>query len=460
MAGGDFVFVNDGSTYADTGWVLVDPVTTVGTSPVIFTQFSGAGTYQAGNGIALDGTVFSANVDGVTTAIVGGNIVVKAGAYLTAPNIGAAIGTSINLVGNANVGNIGATNGVLTGALSVTGNANVGNLGTAGLIVAIGNITGGNLVTNGVVEATGNVSGGNITTTGVVSATGNVSGGNLTTAGVISGGSLSLSTGNAEVGNLAVTSLANVGSLRVNGTANLGAVGNVKITGGNAGQVLQSSGSGNVTWADISTSSLANGNSNVSVSSNGPVTISAGGFANVIIAETDGAANVYGLKVRAYAQVAGPLTVSGNITGNANVSINNTIAAANVYANSGTAQGNVVISRNEVWVASGVEKQGAKTITTTSTTPNQTIVSIANDADVITGIEFFVKGQDGNAKYSSQTVSCVASNAAVDYSIYGTNYLGSSPGSISVVAVGNAIELRVTPSSSNSTIWAASYKYI
>jgi hypothetical protein len=58
MAGGDFVFVTHG-TYADTGWVLSEPVTEVGASAVIFTQFSGAGAYEAGAGLSRDGTTFS-----------------------------------------------------------------------------------------------------------------------------------------------------------------------------------------------------------------------------------------------------------------------------------------------------------------------------------------------------------------------------------------------------------------
>jgi hypothetical protein len=66
MAGGDFIFVTHGTTYADTGWVLSEPVTAVGTDPVLFIQFSGAGTYNAGNGLTLDGTEFS--IDTTITA--------------------------------------------------------------------------------------------------------------------------------------------------------------------------------------------------------------------------------------------------------------------------------------------------------------------------------------------------------------------------------------------------------
>lgn len=59
IQGGDFLFVTGGNTYENTGWVQTETVTTVGTDPIIFTQFSGAGTYSAGTGLELNGTVFS-----------------------------------------------------------------------------------------------------------------------------------------------------------------------------------------------------------------------------------------------------------------------------------------------------------------------------------------------------------------------------------------------------------------
>jgi hypothetical protein len=62
MAGGDFIFVTHGTTYANTGWVLGEAVSTVGTDAVDFVQFSGAGTYTAGSGLTLTGTEFTVNV--------------------------------------------------------------------------------------------------------------------------------------------------------------------------------------------------------------------------------------------------------------------------------------------------------------------------------------------------------------------------------------------------------------
>ncbi len=55
------VFVQEGVKFAKTGWAVgnaTQPV--VGTDPITFTQVSGANQYTAGNGIALDGTQFSA----------------------------------------------------------------------------------------------------------------------------------------------------------------------------------------------------------------------------------------------------------------------------------------------------------------------------------------------------------------------------------------------------------------
>lgn len=60
---GDFVFVSGGSNYADTGWVQTENVSTLGTDPISWTQFSGAGTYLAGNGLELNGSTFSIDTD-------------------------------------------------------------------------------------------------------------------------------------------------------------------------------------------------------------------------------------------------------------------------------------------------------------------------------------------------------------------------------------------------------------
>jgi hypothetical protein len=62
---GDFFFVTGGTTYDNSGWVQTATITTLGTDPIVFEQFSGAGTYVAGNGLTLTGNSFSINT-GVT----------------------------------------------------------------------------------------------------------------------------------------------------------------------------------------------------------------------------------------------------------------------------------------------------------------------------------------------------------------------------------------------------------
>jgi len=57
---GAFVFVEQGTTNGDTGWVCTNnPPVTLGSTNIVFSQFSGAGTYTASNGVVLNGTVFS-----------------------------------------------------------------------------------------------------------------------------------------------------------------------------------------------------------------------------------------------------------------------------------------------------------------------------------------------------------------------------------------------------------------
>ena len=56
--GGDFVFVTGGTANDNKGFVQINTVGTVGTDPIEFSQFSGAGTFTAGTGLTLDGSTF------------------------------------------------------------------------------------------------------------------------------------------------------------------------------------------------------------------------------------------------------------------------------------------------------------------------------------------------------------------------------------------------------------------
>jgi len=67
-----YTFIEEGSTYADTGWVCtINKGGTLGTTPITWSQFSGAGTYLAGTGLTLSGNTFSITNTAVTAGSYG-----------------------------------------------------------------------------------------------------------------------------------------------------------------------------------------------------------------------------------------------------------------------------------------------------------------------------------------------------------------------------------------------------
>jgi hypothetical protein len=147
MASGDFTFVSNGTLYANTGWVQTDPVTIVGTSPVTWIQFSGAGAYTAGTGLTLTGTQFSITNTAVTAGAYGsatqvGTFTVNAQGQLTlagnttvTPAVGSitGLGTGVATALAVNTGSAGAFV-LFDGALGTPSSGTVTNLtGTASI---------------------------------------------------------------------------------------------------------------------------------------------------------------------------------------------------------------------------------------------------------------------------------------------------------------------------------------
>lgn len=98
--GGDFVFVTGGTILDNTGWVQTEVGVVVGTNSIIFTQFSGAGTYIAGNGLTLTGSTFSINTSITADLSTVQTLTNKTltSPTLTTPSIGVATGTSFNSI--------------------------------------------------------------------------------------------------------------------------------------------------------------------------------------------------------------------------------------------------------------------------------------------------------------------------------------------------------------------------
>jgi hypothetical protein len=68
---GSYVFIKHGTLYSATGWIatVTNAATfAVGTDPINYFQFSGAGTYTATDGVSLNGTQFSADSTVVRTS--------------------------------------------------------------------------------------------------------------------------------------------------------------------------------------------------------------------------------------------------------------------------------------------------------------------------------------------------------------------------------------------------------
>ena len=318
-------------------------------------------------------------------------------------------------------------------------------------------------------------------------------------------GNISLHSANANVqanyflGNISVTSL-----------ANLGDVGNVKITGGTNGYVLQTDGTGNLSWASQggSIASISNGTSNVNIPAvNGNINFSSAGNANVVVitgtgANISGTANVTGNlvagNITAGAGSGGSITggnlvsanyftgtlttnaqpnitsvgsltslsVTGNITsGNASLgnaatanffigSGNNlsNIAGANVsgqVANaliSGTVYTNAQPNITSVGSLTGLTVSNATGVVNFTTTANVTLGAVGN-LHISGGTNAYVLSTDG-----AGTLSWVAQSGGSSSNISNGNSnvnIPSANGNVNISAVGNANVVVITGTGAN-----------
>ena len=457
MGYGDYFFVQQGLSYAGSSYVVTSPIGEIlfGLTNIQFSQFSASGSYSAGNGIAINGTVISANVDNDTTAIVGGNITVKVSANLVTPNLGDATFSSLSWNTLSN-GNVTANN------LSISSIANI----TLDLTV------GGNIQANGTISSNANVSGLNLTTSGNVQATANVLANNVNANTLITVPTANVSNiinaGNIDIINALTGNTANFsGNVVVpNLTVNLALAGNTANFSGNVVALNTSAG-------NLLTANFANIASNT-ITSNLSVNLElAGNIANftgnLVAANlvTSGVANV------AQLQVTGNVTT--DLLPNANVTHdlgNATLRWDNAYVGNIDASGNLTIGGNisadsysantfNANVAVNVGNTNIKwgTVTTTSITANQAIAQAPYSG--VTGVDFLIKGEDSTgSKFSVAHIIAVTDGSNVDYSTYGTVFLGGTTGTLSVAISGSNIVLQVTPSSSNSTVWTTQYRLV
>lgn len=259
-------------------------------------------------------------------------------------NVGNLTATSVTTAGNANVGNLFATLSV-----SATGNVTGSNFLTGGLISATGNITANNITIGNTVSVVGNILGTNISATGNVSATGDVIGGSLYTATIVS------ALGNITGGNLITSGLVsangNVQALNLRTTGRISAQGNLTASTANLGNSVTANffiGSGN-NLSNIQGSNVLGDVVAANVSYFANVTTTAN--ANILtylpfINTTTGNANLVADTLLTYNSnskvlSAPALSITGNIVaGNLNVQTG-TLTGRNLSTGANTNQGNI-----------------------------------------------------------------------------------------------------------------------
>jgi len=484
LGAGSYFFIMQGSQYAGSSYVLTSPPGEIhfGTSNIVFSQFSQAGAYTAGNGIAITGTIISANTDGVTTDIVSGNIVVKTSANLTTPNLGDAtfsslswntlsngnvtannlsIGNIANITGNLRVDGIIESNGNVTSNAYINGNnASFTNSANIGGNLLANNITSNNAFSTNTANITSNLVTSNATVNLELSGnTANFSGNvivnnltvNLELAGNTANFAGNIKTLNANLGNLATANYVNVSSniTTSNLTVNLELSGNTANFTGNI--VALNTNAGN-----LLTANFANIASNITTSNLTVNLALAGNTANFSGNITTLNANLGNLATANFANFANDVVVQGNIANANNISVTNLI-----NGNTANFSGNIVAptfsANTSVLVGNSTITFG--NVTTTSVTANQTIASFSVTG--VTGVEYLVKAIDSTgSKYSVATVLAVTDGTNADYAIYGATQLGGYTGSLAVNISGTFIRLQVTPASSNSTVWTTQYRLI
>jgi hypothetical protein len=194
----------------------------------------------------------------------------------------------------------------------------------------------------------------------------------------------------------------------------LGTVGNVVITGGSNNQFLQTNGSGGLAWASPSITSLANGNSNLSIpTANGNVNISAVGNTTLVVTGTG-------------VNVAGTLnTGSGVITGNG--SGLSAIAGANVTG--------AVSSATTATNASALLQN---TSTATTVYPTFTTSSANGNSQAVFNIG--ISANLGNSSITATTFVGALSGAASSATTAGTVTTNTQP---NITSVGTLTDLSV-----------------
>jgi hypothetical protein len=440
-----FTFVEDGTVYADTGWVCTtnSPVV-IGTTAIVFVQFSGAGQYSGGNAISITGTVISALYDtsaNTTIGINGSNqLYIPAGVTLTTPNIGAATGTSVSVTGAVTAAS--TVGGVITGSsVSVTGTATAASTVGGVITGSSSSVTGtqsaastvGGVITGDSVSVTGTATAAS-TVGGVITGSSSSVTGTQTAAstvgGVITGSSVSV-TGNVDAGNTnsnvygttvsvtgTVTAASTVGgvitgtSTSVTGTQSAASTVGGVITGSSSSVTGTQSAASTVGGVITGSSTSVTGSQTAASTVGGVIT----GTSSSVTGTQSAASTVGGVITGSSTSVTGTQsaasTVGGVITGTS-VSVTGDVTGGNL-ATSGT------VSATGTATVGNLATGGTVSATGNATAGNVLTGGVVSATGGVTGGNIVISGNTVNMLNPGGTIQVNSGNANTNFSINGT----------------------------------------
>ena len=259
---GAAVFVEEGTTQANAGWVQTTDPVTLGTSNIVWSQFSGAGSYVAGTGLTLIGNTFAVNygagIESLPSGEVGIDLYSSVGALLLTTD-----GSTQNPIQGSKLALLLAASGGLT-------------QDTTGLYIPASGVTNTMLANSAITldadSGTGTVSlGGTLTINGTS--------GKIDTS--ISGSDISITIDAGYLGQSSITTLGTISTGTWHGSVigtTYGGTG-LNTSGATDGQLLIGNGVSGFTLATITAGtgiSVTNGAGSITVANTGVTTFSGG----------------------------------------------------------------------------------------------------------------------------------------------------------------------------------------
>ena len=472
-----FVFIEQGSVYADTGWTCtINAGGTLGTTAVTWSQFSSAGSYTASTGLTLVGTAFSLTAP-VTVAL-GGTNATSAGIAsfnnITGYSASGATGTtSTNLVFSASptiTGTLTAAAAVLSGALSVASasatSLAVGLNGATNPAFTVDSSTGSQVAG---LKVTGAITGGSVAivvtdSSANASLTLNAKGSGTIGIGSVSTGAVTITPATTITGVATLTAQPILSSLTASkpvftdASKGLVSTGTLAYDQGGTGQttyaagdIIYASGANTLAKLAIGTTSQV-----LTVTAGVPAWGSAGSSGTVTSVDVSGGTT--GLTTS-----GGPITASGTIT------LAGTLAAANggtaqttyttgdfLYA-SGTntlAKLGIGTTGQVLKVAAGVPSWATDTTVGTVTSVAQSftggLISVSGSPITSAGtLALTVAGTSGGIPYFDSAASWVSSAALTQYGIV----YGGGPGASPVATANGTTGQVLTATTSGAPSW-------